>query len=66
MLVAYEKTVTVLINPRVLEEYYEIEDTEKLTKEEMNNLFSEIPVNELINLCENYIIENRVEKIETG
>ncbi len=63
MLVAYEKTVTVLINPRVLEEYYEIEDTEKLTKEEMNNLFSEIPVNELINLCENYIIENRVENI---
>jgi hypothetical protein len=63
MLVAYEKTVTVLINPRVLEEYYEIEDTEKLTKEEMNNLFSGIPVNELINLCENYIIENRVENI---
>ena len=63
MLVAYEKTITILINPQVLEEYYEIEDTEKLTKEEMSNLFSEIPVNELIDLCENFIIENKVEKV---
>jgi 5'-3' exonuclease len=63
MLVAYEKTVTVFINPRILEEYYEIENAEKLTKEEMSKLFSEIPVNELIDLCEDYVIESEVEKI---
>lgn len=63
MLVAYEKTVTVFINPRVLEEYYEIDNAEKLTGEEMNNLFSEIPENELIDLCEKCVIESEVEKV---
>lgn len=63
MLVSYEKTITVLINPRILEEYYEIENAEELTKEEMSNLFSEIPLNELIDCCENFIIESEVEKI---
>lgn len=63
MLVSYERTTTVLINPRILEEYYEVENVGKLTKEEMNDLFSEIPLNELIDCCENFIIESKVEKI---
>ena len=63
MLVSYERTTTVLINPRILEEYYEVENVEKLTKEEMNDLFSEIPLNELIDCCENFIIESKTEKI---
>ena len=42
MLVMYTKTTPVYINPRMLEEYYEIENAENLTKEEMTNLLDEL------------------------
>lgn len=63
MLVMYTKTTTVYVNPRILEEFYEIENVENLTKEEMANLFSEIPISDLVDCCENFTVENEVYKL---
>ena len=42
-------------------EYFEIEDGENLTKEEMSQMFSEIPDSELIDLCDMYSVQNEIE-----
>lgn len=54
MLVVYERIESVIINPRILEEYFDIDDATKLTKKEMSEKFSQIPMGELIDLCENH------------
>jgi len=64
MIVAYTKTETVFINPRILEEYFELEEkAEDLSPETMAELFSEIPMSELIDLSEMYNSYNEVTKI---
>lgn len=61
MTVVYTKTQSFIINPRILKEYFEIEDGENLTKEEMSQMFSEIPNSELIDLCDMYSVQNEIE-----
>lgn len=61
MNVIYTRTQSFVINPRILEEYFEIEDGENLTKEEMSQMFSEIPAHELVDLCDMYSIQNEIE-----
>ena len=61
MNVIYTRTQSFVINPRILEEYFEIEDGENLTKEEMSQMFSEIPDHELVDLCDMYSIQNEIE-----
>ena len=62
MVVAYTKTQTVFINPRMLEEYFDIDDATALSPEEMAALFNKIPMVELIDMCETYSLESEVLK----
>ena len=41
-------------------------NAENLTKEEVANLFSEIPISDLVDCCENFTVENEVYKVEAG
>lgn len=60
MTVTYTRTQNFIINPRVLEEYFEVENGENLTEEEMVSMFSEIPTHELIDLCDMFNEEDEV------
>ena len=61
MNVIYTRTQSFVISPRILEEYFEIENGENLTKEEMSQMFSEIPISELVDLCDMYSVQNEIE-----
>ena len=61
MNVIYTRTQSFVINPRILEEYFDIENGENLTKEQMSQMFSEIPACDLIELCDIYSIQNEIE-----
>ena len=61
MIVEVQKTFYAFVNPRILEEYYEDIDVNKLTNEEMTELFSEIPENDLIDYGEDYGYSTKVE-----
>lgn len=64
MIVAYTKTETFFINPRILEEYFDLEENaENLSPETMSELFSEISTSELFDLSEEYNSYNEVTKI---
>lgn len=64
MIVAYTKTETFFINPRILEEYFDLEENaENLSPETMTELFSEISTSELFDLSEEYNSYNEVTKI---
>lgn len=66
MLVAYTRTQTVFINPRILEEYFELEENEKFedfSPNDLSKLFAEIPISELVDLSEEYNICHEVIKI---
>lgn len=64
MIVAYTRTETFFINPRILEEYFELEkNAEDLSPETMAELFSEIPASELFDLSEEYNSYKEVTKI---
>lgn len=60
MKVVYTRTQNFIINPRVLEEYFDVENGENLTEEEMASMFSEIPTPELIDLCDMFTKEDEV------
>lgn len=62
MNVIYTRTQSFVISPRILEEYFEIENGEILTREEMSQMFSKIPDSELIDLCDMYSVENEIEE----
>lgn len=65
MLVAYTRTQTVFINPRILEEYFELEENERfedLSSDDLSKLFAEIPISELVDLSEEYNIDHEVIK----
>lgn len=61
MIVEVQKTFYAFVNPKILEEYYEDVEVDKLTTEEMEEIFSEISENELIDLCEDYGYSTKVE-----
>ena len=66
MLVAYTRTQTVFINPRILEEYFELEENEKFedfSSDDLSKFFAEIPISELVDLSEKYDIYHNVTKI---
>ena len=66
MLVAYTRTQTVFISPRILEEYFELEENERfedLSSDDLSKLFAEIPMSELVDLSEEYNIDHEVIKI---
>lgn len=64
MIVAYTRTETVFVNPRILEEYFDLttEEIEKFSPEEMAEYFSEIPMSDLVDLCEMYDNSHTVTK----
>lgn len=66
MLVTYTRTQTVFISPRILEEYFELEENERfedLSSDDLSKLFAEIPMSELVDLSEEYNIDHEVIKI---
>jgi len=61
MIVEVTKSFYAFVNPRMLEEYYEDVEVDKLTNEEMTELFSQISEADLIDYSEEYGYSTKVE-----
>lgn len=61
MKVTYTRTYTFTVDKRKLEDFFEVDNGDDITNEEATELFNNITIIDLVDVCDNFDITGTVE-----